>query len=379
MAKIAIDIRLIGKQRTGDETVFFELTRELVEHHPEHQYVLVTDAEESELPTLKKRLGLTQGKAGVELISFGPANRFWWNAVTLPLFLAKRRDIQVFHTQYILPFWVPARIRVVAHIHDLSFVRYPEYIGWKDRLFLRSLIPHTVRRAYLAVPSEFTKQEIVTVYKVPKERIQVVPNAVSSDFEAMAEQATVDQVHAVKKKYNLPSEYLLYVGTLQPRKNIPYALEAFALLRAEHQETKNMKFVLVGNRHAHHFDPLIDATIERLGLSEFVISPGYIEAADLPLVYQGAKAFIFPSLYEGFGIPIREALAVGVPVAASDIPPHREIGGAEVRYFPLDDVAKTAEIFYSTTIIERGNSQNSHYSWRRSASLLADFYEKISS
>lgn len=378
MAKVAIDIRLIGKQRTGDETVFFELTRELIQNHPEHQYVLVTDKEESELPTLRKRLGLDQRAAETELISFGPRNRFWWNAFTLPLFFWKRKDIQVFHTQYILPFWVPGRVKVVAHIHDLSFVRYPQYIGWKDRLFLRALIPHTVRRAYLAVPSEFTKQEIGAVYGVPEEKIQVVPNAVSSDFQAIAKEATTTQISNIKEKYQLPLEYLLYVGTLQPRKNIPYALEVFAALQKNFPEAKNMKFVVVGNRNAHHFDTLIDHAIEHLALTESVVSPGYIEQRDLPLVYRGAKTFIFPSLYEGFGIPIIEAEVAGLPVAASDIPPHREIGGENVHYFPLGEVAKAAEILYSTTIIEHADSQNSRYSWRRSASLLADFYQKIS-
>ncbi len=381
MAKIAIDIRLIGRQRTGDETVFFQLTKALIHEHPEHQYVLLTDKSESDVLVLRERLALDTALASVELVSFGAQNRFWWNAVTLPKFFFQREDIAVFHTQYILPFFLPTRLAVVAHIHDVSFARYPEFIGKSDLFFLRLFIPRTVRRAMIAVPSEFTKREVMELYKVPSERVVVIPNASGHEGRAGFEANSEDSQRALqscREKYRLPEQYLLYVGTLQPRKNIPYLVEVFAAYRKAHPDTEGVKLVLVGNRQAHHFDTRIDETIERLALQTEVLFPGYVEAEDLPLVYQGAKAFVFLSVYEGFGIPLLEALSFGVPVFASDIPVHREIGGEAVTYIPLSDVAKAAQILYTTPVTERGNSRTSEYAWTTSASLLADFYQKIS-
>lgn len=375
MAKVAIDIRLIGNQRTGDEAVFFELTKALIQEHPEHQYVLLTDKKGEELVHVQERLGIAAAKAEVEVVSFGPQNRFVWNAVTMPLFLGKRKDIEVFHTQYILPFFVPNRIKVVAHIHDVSFARYPEYIGGKDLFFLRLFIPHTMKRAVLAVPSEFTKAEVMDVYKVAADRVVVIPNAPGEAFVEKVQQVSLESLNVVQAKYQLPAKYLLYVGTLQPRKNIPYLLEIF---HEYGQKFSDTKLVLVGNRNAHHFDAQIDETLKRLGLEDKVVTPGYIEDEDLPNVYKGAQAFVFPSLYEGFGIPLLEALAAGIPTFASDIPVHHEVGGERVTYFPLGNVAKAAQILYTMPITEAVHPDTRQYSWNISACLLADWYQKMS-
>lgn len=377
MAKIAIDIRLIGNQRTGDETVFFELTRALVQEHPEHQYVLLTDKNESERENISTRLGVERERSNIEWVSFGKANKFWWNAFTMPRFLSRRKDIDVFHTQYIIPLYVPKRIKVVAHIHDISFARYPEYIGKKDLFFLNAFIPKTMKRATIVAPSEFTKNEVMDAYSIPASQITVVPNAVGSDFLKRVTENGSENFSAVSQKYHLPEDYFLYVGTLQPRKNIPYLLEMLALYKTNHPEAAEKKLVLVGNKKAHHYDKKIDDTIRRLGLENEVVFPGYIDAEDLPFLYKKASAFVFPSLYEGFGIPLLEALSAGTQTFASDIPVHREVGGQSVTYFPLSDVAKASEILYNTPITEPGKPYSPKYSWNMSASLLANLYQKL--
>lgn len=388
MAKVAIDIRLVGKNRTGDETVFFELTKELLRAHPEHSYVLLTDASQSSLPALQKKLELSIGDTRAEIVSFGPQNKFRWNALTMPFFLRKRKDIEVFHTQYILPLWIPKRMAVVAHIHDISFARYPQYIGKRDLFFLRFFVPRSVARAHIVVPSEFTKTEVMEVYGVPAYRITVVPNALGQLFEeARKNVQTQDSqiLESVRQKYHLPQKYFLYVGTLQPRKNIPYLLQIFAAYLKKEDFLSDVKLVLVGNRKAHHFDTQIDEYIKTLNLEDRVVFPGYVEAEDLPLVYQGATLFVFPSLYEGFGIPLLEARAFGVPTLASDIPVHREIGGENGVYFPLYDVAKAALILYTSSVTGRSFEQvnaspwqeGTRYSWVTSANVLANLYQEL--
>lgn len=225
MAKVAIDIRLLGSNRTGDETVFFELTKELLASHPEHDYVLLTNKDNDSLEKVKQSLEISKSEARVEVVSFGKTNKFWWNAITMPLFLKNRSDIGIFHTQYILPFWLPRRLKVFAHIHDVSFARFPQHIAPTDLFFLRLFIPRTMRRANIVVPSKFTESEIQDLYNVNPERIFLVPNAIGSHFDLSR---CVSEKSDVRARYQLPKEYILYVGTLQPRKNIPYLIQIFA-------------------------------------------------------------------------------------------------------------------------------------------------------
>ncbi len=382
MHTFAIDIRLIGKKRTGDETVFFHLTKELIELDKENRYILVTDISDREtLAIIRGRLGCV-GQENVEIVSLFGKNRFVWNLLSLPIFLL-RQKIDTYHTQYILPFFVPARTKVITHIHDVSFRAYPELISWKDRFFLWLLIPSALRRAALIVtPSHFTKDEIIQYYTIAPEKIVVIPNALGSDFLASISDKQADAAR-VREKYHLPAEYLVYVGTLQPRKNIPFLIEAFASLK---KRLPGIKLVLVGNRKGYHTDVRLDTTLNRLSVAEDIIFPGFIDQNDLPGVIRGAKIFVFPSLYEGFGIPLLEAMSQDVPVAASDIPSLREVALYAAVYFDPMTLASCEEKLYNLFIdqeqrmafIRLGKDRVQAFSWKESASLLLQAYTRLS-
>lgn len=146
MKAFAIDIRLLGRKRTGDETVFFHLTKHLLRLDRENRYLLLTDiCDRVEQKALLERLGGAD-QTNVTVVGLPGRNRFLWNLVLVPWYLLTHR-IDVYHTQYILPFWVPRRTKVVTHIHDVSFAAYPKLIDWKDRLFLGLFIPHALRSA----------------------------------------------------------------------------------------------------------------------------------------------------------------------------------------------------------------------------------------
>lgn len=376
---IAIDIRLLGKKRTGDEMVSRYLTRELVKLESEARLLLLTDETDPEkIVMLEQELGTT-GRGNVEIISLGKANRYSWNLFVVARFL-RLRKVDIFHTQYILPFFVPKRTKLFAHIHDISFRVFPDLIGWKDRFFLSLLIPRTMRIAdRILVPSVFTKEEIINQYRVAKDRIVVIPNAVGDEFLS---QATESDIVRVREKYSLPEKFLLAVGTMQPRKNIAFLVRVFAEVS---RQIPDLKLVLVGKRYGYRYDLEIEHAIEETGMGESVIFPGYVDAADMPAMYAGAEAFVFPSLYEGFGIPILEALSQGTPVAASDIPPSREISGSGVCFFAPSDIASAVQMSYNVTIDEKLRSElSTHrkehasiFSWEKSARLLRDiFYER---
>lgn len=387
---IAIDIRLIGKKRTGDETVFFHLTRALLKQDTENQYLLLTDiSEDADRAVILGRLEAV-GKKNVEIVTPCPflrfigKNRFVWNIFALPWFLF-RHHIDIYHTQYILPLFFPARTKMVTHIHDVSFRAHPEFIGWADRFFLALLIPSSLRRASAIIaPSEFTRSEIIRYYPVPETKVEVVKNALGDDFLSLMTENS-ESVSSVKEKYGLPDQYLLFVGTFQPRKNIPFLLQAFALFRKRLPE---MKLVLVGSLTAHNVDPRIESTLHDLGLEEAVIFPGFVSQKDLPNVIRGATLFVFPSRYEGFGIPILEAMSQNVPAVVSDIPSLREVAGEAVLYFKashVSEVASAAENMYTlctdqskrAEMIRLGQERLKLFSWEESARSVSVIYRAL--
>lgn len=384
MKTIAIDIRLLGQKRTGDEMVFRFLTQSVLALDKVNRYVLLTnERNQGKLTALYHELHIV-GQENVEIVTLLGQNRFVWNFFSVPIFLL-RKHIDVFHTQYILPLFIPRRTKVLVHIHDVSFRALPWLIGWKDRLFLALFIPHALRRAdCIIVPSQFTCNEVVHYFGVQSEKVVVVPNALGDGFEDEAAPAEVARVCA---HYHLPSRYIVVVGTLQPRKNIPFLIQSVSKLR---ERDPNIALVLVGNRLAHHFDKNIDRAIAETNLSSGVIFPGFVEASDLPAVIRGALVYVFPSRYEGFGIPLLEAMSQGVPIAASDIPSLREVAKDAALYFDSDPshgrVDACVEILYTLSIdselrkrlVQAGKTRLGQYSWEQSAQLLVHMYDEQS-
>jgi glycosyltransferase involved in cell wall biosynthesis len=332
----------------------------------------------------QQKLALIQGRLqcigqkNVQFVSLFGKNRFLWNLLSVPWFLMNH-PVDVYHTQYILPLFVPKRTQVVLHIHDVSFRAYQNLIGWMDRLFLSLFIPHALSRANgIVTPSLFTKQEIRVYYGTAPEKIHVIANALGSNFLTPVKGNPL----SVREKYHLPERYLLSVGTLQPRKNIPFLIRAFAQLR---RRIPDIHLVIVGNRRAHHFDNGIDTAIRELKLEAYVHFPGFVEEHDLPVIYSAAIVFVFPSLYEGFGIPLLEAMSQKVPIAASDTPCLREVAGNGALYFDPTSIAICEEKLYTLltdkeqreVILLSAEGRLALYSWEKSAAALLSLYEVL--
>lgn len=378
--RIGIDIRNIGKQRTGDEVVFFNLVKNLADIDNENEYLLFTDITDA---TALQYIGVIFGienKKNFQIVSLESPNKFIWNLWTLPQYL-KKNPVDAYHTQYITPFFVPREIKIITHVHDVSFLAYPELIKKTDLFFLKLLIPISLKRAdKIIAVSEFTKNEIVKYYKTDPQKIEVVYNAVGEDF--LQSDYSGNELFEIRKKYNLPEEFILYIGTLQPRKSIPMLIRAFARMKEENPE---IKLVLAGNRNAHNFDSNIDKEIERLKISGNIIFPGFVDEKDKSALFQLAKAFIFPSLYEGFGIPILEAMSQKIPVLASDISVHREIAGNGALYFNPESIDEMQEKLYNILVDENlrknlinlGNVRLDFFSWKKSAEKMLEIYSGL--
>ena len=377
MARIGIDIRNIGKQRTGDEAVFFNLVKNLAKIDDENEYFLFTDIQdENVIKEIKKRLGI-ENKSNFKIISLRSFNKFYWNLRVIPKYLRKN-PVDVYHTQYITPFFVPKSIKIITHIHDVSFRAYPEFIKKLDLFFLKFLIPKSLKRAdKIIAVSEFTKNEIIKYYNINAEKIEVVYNAVSEDF--LKSDYSGNELFEIRKKYNLPEKFILYIGTLQHRKNIPMLINAFAKIK---DKIPDIKLVLAGNKKAHNFDKKIDAEIRELKLGEEVIFTGFASEQDKAALFQMSELFVYPSLYEGFGIPILEAMSQKIPVLSSDILVLTEVGADAASYFHTSNLDDFSQKLYNMLTDENLREKLIYlavqrfmfFSWEKSAKKVLNIY-----
>lgn len=378
--KIGIDIRLIGKKQTGSEAVVFNLVKQLALIESPHSFKLFTEVVDKEiLAKISADLGITE-KKNFEIVSIKTRNRFSWNFWALPVYLRKN-PVDVYHTQYITPFFVPRSIKIVTIVHDISFNFFPGFIKLSDLFFLKILIPMSLKRADKIIGvSKFTQQEIVRYYKIDSEKVEFVYNSIDNDF--LKQDLTEEQLKKVREKYNLPEKFLLYLGTLQPRKNVSHLIDAFARIS---KKEENLKLVICGNRSAHNYDKRIDEQISVNDIAEKIVFPGFVDEEDKVAVYKLAHVFVFPSLYEGFGIPVLEAMSQGVPVLASDIPSLKEIAEKGALYFntaSLDDFSKklydiSMNIDLRNELIRLGKERVGFFSWKTSAQKTLAIFENL--
>ncbi len=378
--KIGIDIRLIGKKRTGDEVVFFNLVKNLARLDTVHIFELFTDIVDKEiLQEISQDLGIVE-RNNFKIISLPTKNKFSWNFWTLPKYL-KTNPVDIYLTQYITPFFVPRSVKIVTIIHDISFNFFPQFIKFSDLIFLKTLIPLSLRRADKVIGvSKFTRDELIKFYKLDAEKVDYIYNAIGDDFLNIP--PSLEERKAVCEKYQLPEKFFLYLGTLQPRKNIPHLIEAFNRIK---DRLDGEKLVICGNLTAHNCDKKIKETVKRHELEEDVIFPGFIAEKDKVAIFAQARAFVFPSLYEGFGIPPLEAMSQGVPVLAADIPSLREVAGEGALYASPREVENFAERLYNLNkdeelrakLIQSGKARISFFSWEKSARQLLAIFEKM--
>ncbi len=249
---IGIDIRNIGKGRTGDEVVFFNLVKNLALIDSKNSYQLFTDILDQEiLIKIKKSLGM-ENKSNFEIISLKTKNKFSWNFWTLPNYLQKN-PLDIYLTQYITPFFISRKVKIITIIHDVSFRVFPRMIKLSDLFFFRILIPLAIWRSDRVIGvSRFTRDEIIKYYHIKPGKADYIYNAVSIDF--LQKKYSEKEAEEIRKKYHLPKKFILYLGTMQPRKNIPILIEAYAKIKKKLPE---MSLVLAGGKK-HNYDLNVD-------------------------------------------------------------------------------------------------------------------------
>lgn len=282
----------------------------------------------------------------------------------------------LFHaTEHLLPFF--GRTRTVLTVHDLIFERFPQYHRLKNYLYLHTAMPLFCRRAdALIAISEATKRDLVNLYHIPPERIVVIAEAAAPHFQPQPP----EEVTRVRRRYNLPERYLLTVGTIEPRKNLARLVQASGPLFAKGLAEA---LVIVGSRgwlEGEFFRYLAECPWR-----ERIILPGHVADADLPALYAGAAVTIQPSLYEGFGLPILEAMACASPVCASLASSLPEVGGEAALYFDpfvVEHITEVAQrILMDRALADemrrKGLMRAQQYSWEKTARQTLALYEQI--
>jgi glycosyltransferase involved in cell wall biosynthesis len=302
-----------------------------------------------------------------------PVSRILWEQ-SLQTWTARRAGLDLLHVPvYVGPALAPCPL--VVTVHDLSFYLYPELFRKGQRAYLQYFTRQTVRHAAAIVAvSENTCADIVRILGVSLSRVHVIPNGLDESMKPLPK----EQVRAWRRSRGLPDRFVLFVGTLEPRKNLPLLLSAYARLP---QSTPPL--VIAGGKGWYY--GAIDATVERLGLGERVIFPGFVPQEELAWWYNAAEVFVYPSLYEGFGWPPLEAMACGTPVIVSRSSSLPEVVGDAGMLVSPDDVQglseKIAELLAEPeerqAWRDKGLARAAAFSWRSTAHQTAMLYHQV--
>jgi glycosyltransferase involved in cell wall biosynthesis len=307
--KIAIDVHSLGTQSGGNETYCRQLLRGLADSPGGNRYeLLYTHA-----------VALSQEGVGDPPFHFTPIQQ---NPVVricagLPRLLARIKP-DVFHAQYVLPPFV--KTRTVLAIHDLAHEHFPEFFHPVEALRMKKLVRWSAKRAsHIMTISEFSAADIARRFDLPREKITVAHLAASPDFHPRDKGQSQEHL---ARKYSLSFPFILYVGRIQARKNLLRLVEAYARLR---KQGLDAKLVLVGKKDWQSGQLL--EKIKQLALQDSVVFPGFVPFDDLPIFYNAAEVFVFPSFFEGFGLPVVESMASGIPTITSFGSSLQEVAG----------------------------------------------------
>jgi glycosyltransferase involved in cell wall biosynthesis len=371
--RICIDVSAAVHRRAGLGRYAQELTRALVAQG-EHDYVAFyhqrgqahLDPPIDTLPQLTTRLSVKPWRLWAMLAHF--------SGVTQD---RKFAGVDIFHaTEHLLP--KLRRIRTVFTLHDLIFRFDPASHLPLNRVYLNLMMPRFLRAANAVVAvSECSKRDAVRLYGIPAEKIHVIPEGVNARFKS----SPPARVEHIRNTYHLPERFVLCVGTIEPRKNLPILFEVLASRREQGLEIWPL---VIAGKPGWLYEPIFQRVTE-LGLQDLVHFTGFFPDDDLPALCSAATLLAMPSRYEGFGLPVLEAMACGTPVVCSNTSSLPEVAGDAALLVPPDDVHSWGEAIarvltddaLRAQMRERGLAHAAHFTWEQAARQTADLYRRV--
>ncbi len=364
---IAIDIReAVRSKKAGKGWYTHEMVEQLLKNFPGDMFILYTDQPYPEWEHYKNAVQ-----------KFFPPSPLRWHFKVLKDLKEERPDVYFAPTSYIIPSFAPKWLPVVATVHDLVAWLFATRHHLKATIIERMTLPLAVKKisTFVTVSSN-TKRDLQHFFKIPSEKIEVIPCGAGEQFQPLS----AEQTEVFRREKNLPEKYILAVGTLEPRKNFVTLIKAFAEVVKQHPE---YSLVIVGGK-GWYFEKIFE-TVKGCELEDSVKFAGYVEDRDLPGYYNTATCLVFPSLYEGFGIPLLEAMKSGCPVITSNVSSMPEVvGDAAILVSPasIPELSQAIERLIASKelraeLSQKGRIQSAKFSWKNSAQELRGLFEKL--
>jgi glycosyltransferase involved in cell wall biosynthesis len=323
----------------------------------------------------KNHLGKYSHYSNVEEKILKASNKLYWDQVLVPLAARKSGVDVLFHVKFTVP--LLTRCKTVMVVHGASWFVHPElYPNKVDLMYVKAMMPLYCRRADMIISnSNLTTADFANILRVPPRKIRTIYFGLDPIFQPIKDQS---KLYEIKEKYDLPERFILTVSRYDPRKNFCTIFDAFTKCR----DQSELKLIAVG-RNSYRYK--LDCDIVKRGYQNSVIFPGYVEQEDLPAFYNLAEAFLFPSVYEEFGIPLIEAMACGCPVVASNTGAIPEItGGAAFLCNPFDANIMAQGIDrishdpdYRLELVKKGLLRSKEFSWEKCARETLSLLESL--
>jgi len=380
--KIGINAHYLQKNGSGITSYLFNLINNLLLIDQKNEYLLIFNNQENNLfidniyPNLKQKVSSPLNYRLKEKSLKSQLIKVAWEKLFL-VYEIKREKVEIFHDP---AFSAPllGSIPVIVTVHDLAFLRYPHAFTWKTLCYFKAFLKQTLRRADIIISvSESVKKDLLDLYEISANKIVVIHEGTDEYFKKLYNK---EDINRIKKKYKISGDYLLSVSAINPRKNIIRILHAYKILL---DKKIDIKLVLVGKKAWLYQN--IEKELVKLHLSNKVIFTGHISKEELRILYNGASVFLYPSLYEGFGLPLLEAMACGTPVITSNISSMPEVvGPAGVLVNPLkcEEIAEgiiklitDKGLRYKKICL--GFERVKKFSWKETAKKTLSVYEKL--
>jgi glycosyltransferase involved in cell wall biosynthesis len=368
--KIAVHASHLCQEREdGNQTYMLNLFRGLRDIDTENQYTFYynkPNGKRVEAPNFTHKVNQTP---------------FMWTQRVFPFLLRRDKPDILFMPIQMLPFLKSRKQKSVVTIHDLAFLLYPETFPARDAFLHKIYVREAITKAnHLIAITEATKQDIIKFYHIDPNRITVVYHGVDTERFRLIKDGEQHMVDEVKVKYGITKPYILYIGNVQPRKNIQGLIKAYQQLR--HNTSHEYQLVIAGAKAWMVEEVMKDIGDDYRG---DIIFTGRFEDAELSPLLWGANIFILPSFYEGFGLPILEAMACGVPTLVSNTPSLIEVGGdASLSFDPhnIDDMAKVLDTVCTDSKLrqemrQKGLKRAKQFSWQRCAEETLEVIKKV--
>jgi glycosyltransferase involved in cell wall biosynthesis len=364
--RVAVDAHAIGQRLTGNEVY----VRSLIGRYPR----LDSDAEFITYIASREAVSWVPPSVGLRWVSKNPFVRL--GGELSARLRADRPDLV--HVQYTGPLFCP--VPIVVTIHDVSFMEYPHFLPAPRAFQLQLSTRYTLKRAAKIITiSEFSRQHIARVFNIDPDAIAVTPLAAQESFRVMNRELAA---RMVREGLGIERPYILHVGDLHPRKNQIGLIQAFRELLAAHPNLPHL-LVLAG-KHTW-FAPKILEQVRRSGLEDRIVLPGFVEDDFLPALYNAAEVFVFPSFYEGFGLPVVEAMACGRPIVCSSATALPEVVDGAGLFFDPHNVGEQTRALRDILIdpelshrMERKSLQRAaFYDWRETARQTLEVYHQV--